>query len=186
MSSAIFMKKAAFPYAEALFEFSKSKNILSEINRDLLILTDIISKTDILPGFLDNPLIEQKVKINVLQNILKKSISKYLLDFISIVIEKKRVSLLNVIIDEFFHLVYVLDSMTVVDLYSASVINEIQQQNLEKKLITITSSRKIKLIIHIKPELIGGMIIKIGSKVIDMSINGQLEQISLYLRNQKL
>ena len=186
MSSAILMKKAAFPYAEALFEFSKSKNILQEINQDLIILTNIISKTNILIDFLENPLIGQKVKINVVQSILEKSISKYILDFISILIEKKRVTLLNVIIDEFFHLVYVFNSMTVVNIYIPSVISQIQQKNLEEKLIMITNSKKIKLIINIKPELIGGMVIKIGSKVIDMSINGQLEQISLYLMNKTL
>ena len=50
----------------------------------------------------------------------------------------------------------------------------------------MTHAKSVKLIVDIKPELIGGFIVKIGSKVIDMSISGQLSQISSYLSGSYL
>ena len=45
----------------------------------------------------------------------------------------------------------------------------------------MTNGKKVKLITKIDPDLIGGFIIKIGSKVIDTSLSGKLQQIAFYL-----
>nr|YP_009541873.1 ATP synthase CF1 delta subunit [Neogoniolithon spectabile]AYR06082.1 ATP synthase CF1 delta subunit [Neogoniolithon spectabile] len=181
MSTKGLLKKIALPYAEALFDFSKSKEILESINQDLKFILDTLLKTDTLVIFLTNPLVKSQCKINVIKAIFTSKISKYALDFLYILIEKRRINLLNLIIDEYFNLFYSLEAVTIVDLYSAIVISSTQQKALEEKLITITKSRQIKLLVHIKPELIAGVIVKIGSKVIDMSIYGQLKQVESYL-----
>nr|YP_009402760.1 ATP synthase CF1 delta subunit [Compsopogon caeruleus]ARX96109.1 ATP synthase CF1 delta subunit [Compsopogon caeruleus] len=45
----------------------------------------------------------------------------------------------------------------------------------------MTGASEVKLKMSIKPELIGGFTIQIGSKIIDTSLQGQLKQIASYL-----
>ena len=53
--------------------------------------------------------------------------------------------------------------------------------DLVQKLKQMTNSKEVKLIITIDSTLIGGLIIQIGSKVIDTSLAGKLKRISFYL-----
>ena len=50
-----------------------------------------------------------------------------------------------------------------------------------EKIKLITNSDNVKLVINIDSNLIGGFIVKIGSKVIDASLSGKLNQIAFYL-----
>ena len=63
---------------------------------------------------------------------------------------------------------------------------EVQKQALKDKLQLITNSKDVQLVLHVNTELIGGFVVKIGSKVIDMSILGQINQISSYLNGTRL
>ena len=74
-----------------------------------------------------------------------------------------------------------LESVTVAELYSVIDLSESQQHDLTKKLKLITDSKTVKLVINKDPNLIGGFVIKIGSKIIDASLSGKLKQMSLYL-----
>lgn len=178
--------KAAIPYAEALFDLSKSYKLVDKTSDDLKLIRQIIASSNSLKVFLSNPLVAPEAKKKVAKNLFAQQISSNVLNFIWILIERRRIELLDSIIDTYLNLVYQLERTTVADVYSTIILTEIQKKALQKKLQIITNSKEIELIIHIRPELIGGFVIKIGSKVIDMSISGQLNQITSYLNVSSL
>nr|YP_007878276.1 ATP synthase delta chain [Calliarthron tuberculosum]AGA63887.1 ATP synthase delta chain [Calliarthron tuberculosum] len=180
------LAKASLPYAEALFESSQLIQLVEKTSQDLKFINDTISKSLLLRNFLSNPLIIPDAKKKVLENLFTDQIGSHVFNFLFILVERRRISLLNSIIDTYLILVYQLELTTVVEIYSSLVLTEIQKKALEKKLQVMTNSKAVKLVLYIKPELIGGFVVKIGSKVIDMSISGQLSQIASYLNVARL
>ena len=181
MSNLSTSAKVATPYAEALFESSKSIELIDKTYQDLNMVLTTIEQNNPLESFLFNPLIAIGAKKNVLKELFANQVSNHVLKFLFILIERRRMVLLNSIVSCYTNLMNQLDLVTLIEVYTAIPLNEEQKEALKNKLKKITASKKVQLIINIKPELIGGFIIKIGSKVIDMSIYGQLTQISSYL-----
>ena len=173
--------KAAIPYAEALFESSRSMQLVEKTRRDLSLVVTTIEQSNSLSSFLMNPLIVMEAKKNVLKNVFLDQVNIDVLNFLFILIERRRISLLNSIVNYYITLVNQLDLVTLVTVYTVIPLSEEQKQALQDKLQILTDSKTVKLIINIKPDLIGGLVIKIGSKIIDMSIYGQLNQLASYL-----
>ncbi|MFM6199922.1 MAG: ATP synthase F1 subunit delta, partial [Dolichospermum sp.] len=67
------------------------------------------------------------------------------------------------------------------EITSAVPLTESQQQAITEKVITLTKAAKVELATKIDSDLIGGVIIKVGSQVIDASLRGQLRRLSLRL-----
>jgi F-type H+-transporting ATPase subunit delta len=67
------------------------------------------------------------------------------------------------------------------EVISTVELNEEQQRSVREKVTAMTNARQVELATKIDPDLIGGVIIKVGSQVVDASIRGQLRRISLRL-----
>lgn len=173
--------KTAIPYAEALFDFSKSTQLVQENHQDLQNILSRIKASENLSVCLASPLISIDSKKKVLNSLFLDKISSSVLNFLFILIEKRRIHLIEAIVNYYTDLVNQLNSTTSVIIYTAYLFNKEQEKILKEKLEIMTEAKQIKLSIEIKPELIGGFVVKMGSKVIDFSISGQLNQISSYL-----
>nr|YP_009398039.1 ATP synthase CF1 subunit delta [Gredgaria maugeana]ARW67225.1 ATP synthase CF1 subunit delta [Gredgaria maugeana] len=181
MSNQRFKEKIAVPYAEALIDHAQSVNLLVEVTKDLSSISNILFESKDLQIFLKNPLMSGSIKKEILKKLFQNQINSFVMNFLLILIDKRRVSFLSNIIEKYLELVYELESTTIVELYSAVDLSEVQQENLIQKIKSITNSYQVKLITHKDSNLIGGFIIKIGSKIIDVSLAGKLKRISLYL-----
>ena len=157
--------------------------IVQKTREDLTLVLETIEVSKNLKMFLANPLITVESKKNVLKNLLINYISPQVLNFLSILVERRRIIFFSSIVNCYLDLVNQLQLVTLAQVYTVIPLTNIQKQSLKDKLKTITNSDEIQLVININPELIGGFIVKIGSKVIDMSISGQLKQMSFYLNS---
>nr|YP_009774093.1 ATP synthase delta subunit [Caulacanthus okamurae]QIZ74710.1 ATP synthase delta subunit [Caulacanthus okamurae] len=173
--------KIVLPYAEALLEYARDNQIINEANQNLSAISDLLSRSKNLKLFLDNPLIAKEIKKNVIKKLFSTQINNFLLNFLLVLVDRRRVSLLDLIIDKYFDLVYKLDATIIAQISTAIALNEAQQQSLINKLKIMTDSKQVKLKINIDISLIAGFTIQIGSKIIDTSLSGKLRKIALYL-----
>lgn len=173
--------KAVLPYAEALLDSSQEIQLLDETSQDLDFVLECVKQSSRLKNFLANPLLGAKTKKAVLHELFVKQVSRHVLNFLYILVDRRRIALLQPIIQCYFDLVCNLQLVLVAEVSTAFPLTESQKQALQSKLKNMTDSRKIQLVESVNPELIGGLLIKIGSKVIDMSIYGQLSKISTHL-----
>ena len=178
MSSQSTSAKVAIPYAEALFESSKSLQLIDKTKEDLNIILTTINNNNPLFNFLANPLIVISAKKNVISQLFVDQVSTHVLNFLFILIERRRINLFNSIVTCYTTLVNQLNLITLVKVYTVTPLSDIQMSKLKNKLKTFTNSTVVQLMVEIEPDLIGGFVVKIGSKVIDMSIYGQLNQMS--------
>nr|YP_009392673.1 ATP synthase CF1 subunit delta [Bostrychia tenella]ARW61235.1 ATP synthase CF1 subunit delta [Bostrychia tenella] len=181
MSNQSIMNKIAVPYAEALLEIAQNEDSLKETSKNLSSISTILSESRDFQMLLSNPLIGIPVKKDILQKLFTNQVSDFILNFLLFLVDKRRISLLNTIIEKYLKLTYQLESITIAELSSAVEFTETQQNKLIDKIKIITKSNNVKLITSTDSNLIGGFVVKIGSKVIDASLAGKLRKMSFYL-----
>jgi F-type H+-transporting ATPase subunit delta len=64
---------------------------------------------------------------------------------------------------------------------SAIDLSELQQDQIRQKVVAMTGAEQVDLAVSIEPDLLGGVIIKVGSQVVDASLRGQLRRLSMQL-----
>ena len=180
MSQSI-LYRIANPYAEALLELSQVNDAVDKASQDLSNVLELISKSNDLKLFLSNPLVEANLKKSVLNQLLKDQVSHFVLNFLMVLVDRRRISILHLIIDKYLSLVYKTESTILTEVITANNLTEEQQEALINKIKVMTKGENVKLITTIDKDLIGGFILKIGSKVIDASLAGKLKQIAFYL-----
>nr|YP_010850619.1 ATP synthase CF1 subunit delta [Lophurella hookeriana]WGH13383.1 ATP synthase CF1 subunit delta [Lophurella hookeriana] len=181
MSNQGFKEKIAVPYAEALINQAQSNNLLIEATKDLSLILTVLSESKDLQILLKNPLISGFIKKEILKQLFENQINTFVMNFLLVLVDRRRISFLNHIIEKYLKLVYILESTTIAELYSAVDISELQQESLIQKIKSMTNSNQVKLVVSKDIDLIGGFVIKIGSKIIDVSLAGKLKRMSLYL-----
>ena len=172
--------KIAQPYAEAFLELS-SKGSLEGVINDLNCVSSSVSGSAELKTLLSNPLVNSQTKKNVVRSVFNDKIDSNTLKFLLVLCDRGRIAYLDSILEKATELAYKAASIEIVKVTSSTAFTPSQQEALVSKLKKMTGAEQIKLEIKTNPNLIGGFIVQVGSKVIDTSIQGQLRELSSYL-----
>ena len=173
--------KIAAPYARALYDYSNSQNVTHQVTGDFQNLEVFLKKADNLVDFLNNPIMSAEAKSELITKVLKSQLNDVTLKFLLILVSQNRINLLQSIIDNYLELVYSVASIKMIEVSSAFKFTNRQKNTLVKKLKQLTNAREIRLTLTIDPTLIGGFLIKTDSRVIDLTIKGQLQQLAKHL-----
>ena len=181
MSTNPLASKMAAPYARALFDFSVEENIMHQITADFQNLNVLLDETAELTKYLDNPLVSQEAKREILTETLEPQINTETFKFLMILVTRDRINLLKSVISNYLELVYETASIKMIEVVSAVSLTNLQKNMLIQKLKELTNAREIQLIITVDSSLIGGFLIKTESKVIDFTITNQLQKLAKHL-----
>lgn len=105
------------------------------------------------------------------------------MNFLKILVDRRRIGFLLGICQHYQSLLRKLKQSVLAQVTSAVELNEAQQQSVREKVLALTNAQQVELETKIDPDLIGGVIIKVGSQVIDASLRGQLRRIGLRLNS---
>jgi len=194
MASKISGSKIAKTYADALFQlgvslYIKEKNaeVFYKLVFDLQDLLKLLSETPIFKEYLDSPVIPKSQKKEVLVNSLGKKVLPNTLNFLLLLIDAKRINQLEQIAVYYLEQVYDYLGIKFVDVYSATELTEKQQTVLSAKLESMfgpvftkpyVQPAKVVLKMHTDSSLLGGFVIKSGSKIVDLSLKGELQDLA--------
>lgn len=170
------VSKAARRYAIALLETSKDQKAVEETLKDILFIKNTIDNSKELVLFLKSPIVKPSDKLEALEAIFKSSLGKLVNQFISLIAEKERSSILNEIVSAFISEYNVHAGIIEVEIRSASTLGTSQVSEL-KKVLEKTTSKKVNLDLKEQPELRGGLMVKIDDTVVDGTIKHKLEQL---------
>ncbi len=172
--------KIAQPYAEAFLELT-AKNSLDTTINDLNSLSITLLNSTELKKLLSNPLVNSESKKSIIKSIFGDKIDNTTLKFLLVLCDRGRISYLDSILEKAIELAYKAASIEIVKVTSSTPFSPSQQEALISKLKKMTGAEQIKLEINTNPELIGGFVVQVGSKIIDTSVQGQLRDLSSYL-----
>ena len=169
------------PYAQALMSVASSNNLTEQFGEDIRSLLSLLQNSEQLRDFLANPFVKDEDKKSVLGRVIGEGINPYLRNFLMLLVDRRRISLLAEISKQYLALLRKLNQTVLAEVISAVELTETQQQAVREKVIAITNAARVDLDTKLDSDLIGGVIIKVGSQVIDASLRGQLRRLSLRL-----
>ncbi|BBN04571.1 F-type H+-transporting ATPase subunit delta [Marchantia polymorpha subsp. ruderalis] len=172
---------AAGGYASALAELAQGGNILDAIYRDVEILGDMLKNKEVFE-FLSSPIVVEEKKKSILKTFADDAkFHDYTLNFLYILIDKKRFGLINDICKEFSGIYYELTETQLATVISAVKIEKAQLALIAKKIQSLSNAKNVRIKNEIDPTLIAGFKVKFGkdgSRSVDLSVKGQLDKIS--------
>ncbi len=181
MSGNPLASKIATPYARALFDFSVEKNIMHQITADFQNLEIFLNETPELTEYLNNPIVSEDAKCQVLTKTLKSQVNAETFKFLMVLVKRDRINLLKSVIANYLELVYEAASIKMIEVSTAYPFANLQKNTLIQKLKELTNAREIRLDITVDSSLIGGFLIKTESKVIDFTVKNQLQRLAKHL-----
>ena len=173
-------------YGEALFELAIEKNELDSIAEQVNVLANAFAENNELIKLLSHPKISKEEKINVIESIFKGRMSDDIVGFLVIIVEKDRGSEIEDILKLFQAKVREYKKIGVALVTSAIELSTEQKQKVERKLLQQTAYESFEVEYKVDESLIGGMIIRIGDRVVDSSIRSKLDNLTKELRKVSL
>ena len=173
-------------YGEALFELAIEKNELDSIAEQVNVLANAFAENNELIKLLSHPKISKEEKINVIESIFKGRMSDDIVGFLVIIVEKDRGSEIEDILKLFQAKVREYKKIGVALVTSAIELSTEQKQKVEQKLLQQTAYENFEVEYKVDESLIGGMIIRIGDRVVDSSIRSKLDNLTKELRKVSL
>lgn len=180
MRGSAFGAEVAEPYAQALMSLAQSDNLTDRIGDDVRSLLDLIENSEDLRDFIGNPIVKEPVKKEVLRRIAGDT-HPYLVNFLMLLVDKRRVIYLEKVCQQYLELLRKLKNAVLAEVSSATELSEGQCQAVTERVKALTGASAVELKTKIDPELIGGVVIKVGSQVFDASLRGQLRRIGYSL-----
>lgn len=177
-------EQLALKYAQALFELAREKNMLDQVQQELAMVDETVAQYPDLSKLLRHPLVPAAVKKDTVQKIFAANVSEYVLHFLLLLIDKRRENYLSTIYHTFLNLVNEARNVMTAQAVSAMPLRQEQVQALQAKLSAVTG-RNIRLEVSVDSRLIGGVMVKLGDKLIDGSVRRRLRTLEQALLREQ-
>jgi F-type H+-transporting ATPase subunit delta len=169
------MEEIANVYARSLFEVAKEAGKLDEIRGQLDEIADAVSEDHELQVFFFSPYFSSEEKKEGLRKFLT-DVDPILLNFLDLLIDNHRMPALFRIRSIFDSLWEKENDLLPVSVTSAVDLDEETVRHIGDRIGEQTG-RKVQLSSSVDPDLLGGIVVRVGNSIIDASIRNRLEQL---------
>jgi ATP synthase F1 delta subunit len=163
-------------YGQALYDVARERGIISEVAEEYKAVSKVFADNPEFRRLLLIPMLSALEKRDAAEKVFRGRITKELLNFIFVLIDKRRMGTWESIERHFEKLVLENDGLTKGVLYSALPIDDERLKAIEKKTETVVGNG-VRLEGRIDKSLIGGVRIYIDGKLIDASVKTRLENM---------
>ena len=169
-------------YASALYELAAEKKLVDSVLNDLSNLKNILKDSKELTLVVKSPLISSSDKQNIFETLLKKINANELTStFLKVIEKNKRFSNLASIITQFMNINSQKRGDVLADITSADELNDDQKNNITNQLKSILGD-KLSLSFDVDKNIMGGLIVKVGSKMIDTSLANKINKLKIAMK----
>lgn len=161
-------------YAIALMDLAQKQDMFDKFDADLALVKETLNINNDLKDFLEHPLIQSNDKKEVIDRIFGNYVSVYTLNLIKLLIDKNRIFILSILADHYKALLNKKRNISTAQIITAIEIDEDTKNRVKEKLERVFN-QTIEIETAVDKDIIAGMIVKIGDKVIDGSIRTKLE-----------
>ncbi len=163
-------------YAQALFEAALDSQQLELVEADLNLLMRDYEQVEDFRYLIDSPVIPDHLKRQVFAELFQHRIQPLTFEFVNLLMAKNREAQLPGIIQDFREIVDDYRGILRVDVYSRVPLTEAQLRSL-KQMLDRQTGKDVIITQKEDESLLGGLIVKIDDRVIDMSLRHQLEKL---------
>lgn len=171
-------KLVAGTYGDALFELAVEENLTDSLTEEILMVQTVLKENSDLEKILNHPEIPKQKKLQVIDDVFKGRISDALTGFLRIVVTKGRYKNLPDIFAYFIARVKEYKKIGVAEVISAVPLNETQKKKIENRLLETTRYETMEIDYKVDESKIGGLMIRIGDRVVDSTLRSRLDRLT--------
>jgi F-type H+-transporting ATPase subunit delta len=176
------LSQIARPYASALFDLAKADNSVAAVEQGLDRLVALASESPDFSRFLRSPVINTEEKAQAMHALLERAKAHTTVgNFVKVVARNGRLFALPAIISAFKKLAAGHRGEVAADVTSATPLSAAQVKSLADTLKT-KIGKSVTLTQHVDPSLIGGLVVKVGSQMIDSSLKTKLTAMKIAMK----
>jgi F-type H+-transporting ATPase subunit delta len=169
------MEELAQVYARSLFEVAREQDKLDALREQLAQFADAVDQNHELAVFFFSPYFSTAEKQQGLARMLTDA-DESLVNFLGLLIENHRMPVIFRIRQEFERLWDQENLILAVEITSAIALDAATTESLGRT-IGERAGRKVTLAAHVDPEILGGIVVRVGNSILDASIRNRLEQL---------
>ena len=181
MKDSVVIEGLVAPYAQALLSIAQEGNLTDRFGQDCSILTELLESSAELTQLLENPIIDPDIKKNVLRQVTSEQLNPTMLNFVMLLVDRGRIAFLDRVCARYQELLRELNQTVLAEVTSAVELSDSQKDSVRQRVTAMTGANSVELKTSLDSELLGGVIIKVGSQVVDASLRGQLRRIGIQL-----
>jgi F-type H+-transporting ATPase subunit delta len=167
------------PYADALMSLAQSQNLVDEFGDNCLALLNLLDESPELSQILANPIVKIADKKAILGKVVGDKVHPFMSNFLMILVDRRRIGFLSGICQQYQAALRKLKGIVLAEVTSAIALTDAQTASIRDRVQGMTGSSSVEIATNIDPEIIGGVIIKVGSQVIDSSLRAEIRRLGL-------
>ena len=160
-------------YAAALFRTARKADLVDAVESDLGLVSFAFESSPALWGAIRPPVLSPEKKQEVLRDLFGGRVQQITLDYLDLLVDQRREEAIAKTEEEYVILANEARGVAEADVTTAVALEEEQEARLRRKLGRVTG-KEVRLRTTVDSEIIGGVIVKIGDRVIDGSVRGRL------------
>jgi len=169
-------------YATALYELAEADKQLDTVAQDLSAISDMVADSDDLSRLIRSPVIARDDQIAAMDAILTEAgVSELTKRFIGVVAQNRRLFALTGMIKQFQGILARRRGELTAEVTTAQALTDAQRQAIEDGLKKAMGT-KVAVDARVDEDLLGGLMVKVGSRMIDSTIKTKLQQLRLSMR----
>jgi F-type H+-transporting ATPase subunit delta len=169
-------------YATALFELADENKALDQVAQDLATLKKMLAESPDLDRMVRSPVLTRGDQAKAMGVLMKQAgVSDLTQRFVGLVAQNRRLFALRGMIEGYLAELARRRGQMTADVTSAYKLSDPQVQALTDALRSSMGS-KVEVRVTVDPALIGGMIVKVGSRMIDSSVRTKLNKLQIAMK----
>ena len=172
----------AHRYASALFDLARDEGALEAVERDVQTLRSMLDESADLRRLMASPVFSAQDQIRALDALMDKAeITGLARNFLKLVARNRRLFAAPDMLKSFQTLLARHRGETLAVVTSAEPLSDTQRKALEEALAE-KAGGTVKLETHVDPSLIGGLVVQLGSQMIDTSVRTRLQGLRIAMK----
>ena len=172
----------ALRYATALFELADEGAALDQVANDLRALKDMLAQSEDLRRLVRSPVLSRGEQAAALGAVLERAkISTLVRNFVALVATNRRLFALERMIDAYLAELAARRGEVTAEVTTAQLLNPAQTASLTEMLKKLVGG-KIAIQTRVDRDLLGGLVVKVGSKLFDASLKTKLRKLELAMK----
>ncbi len=173
-------------YGDALFAVALEENRMDEFFEAVKVVADVLSTNKEFGKLMNHPKIIKEDKVKIVEETFGKNVPKEVAGVMALLVTKGRQGEMLSVFDYFINLVKEEKGIGKADVTTAVPLSDKQKAEVEQKLLDTTKYETFEMNYAVDKSLIGGIIIRIGDRVVDSSIKTKLYELTRELRNVQI
>jgi len=163
-------------YANALFELAQAKGLVDQVDQEFGMIVAMIDTNPQLRAVMNDVLMAPEVKSDLVKKLFTGKVSELVFNFLLVVVRKRREAFFPQMYRSFLDLANEARGIVEVEVRSAVELPEETVRTLEQKLVGRLGKR-VKFQTQVAPELIGGLVVRVGDELMDGSVRTRLRRM---------